>query len=109
MNSELYRESIAESVLGAQDDSPWPVSLPGMLCLEISQIHSWFSHSLTSTLSPQQSGCLHWCRSCLVVAQLLFESLVAELSVAELSVVVSSVVVSLDVGLLVAESSVPGL
>ena len=67
------------------------------------------SHSLTSTLSPQQSGCLHWCRSCLVVAQLLFESLVAELSVAELSVVVSSVVVSLDVGLLVAESSVPGL
>jgi hypothetical protein len=57
-----------------------------------------------STLSPQQSGCLHWCRSCLVVVQLLFESLVAELLV-----VVSSVVGLLVVGLLVAESSVPGL
>ena len=37
MNLELYRESIAEGVLGAEDHSPWPVSLSGMLCLEISQ------------------------------------------------------------------------
>ena len=59
--------------------------------------------SLTSTRSHQRSGCLHWCRSCLGLAQLLFASLVAELSV------VSLVAVSLVVGLLVAESSVPGL
>lgn len=62
-----------------------------------------------STLSHQQSGCLHWCRSCLVVVQLLFVSLVSELLVSELLVFASSVVVSSDVGLLVLESSVPGL
>lgn len=62
-----------------------------------------------STLSHQQSDCLHWCRSCLVVVQLLFVSLVSELSVSELLVFASSVVVSSDVGLLVLESSVPGL
>jgi len=62
-----------------------------------------------STPSHQQSGCLHWCRSCLVVVQLLFVSLVSELSVSELLVFASSVVVLSGVGLLVLESSVPGL
>ena len=75
-----------------------------MLCSENCQIYCWFSHSLTSTLSRQRSGCLHLCRSYLAAALPLFALLVAELLVVEWSVVVWLVV-----GLLVSELSVPGL
>jgi len=52
-----------------------------------------------STLSRQQSGCLHLCRSCLAAALPLIALLVAELLVVVWSVV----------GSLVLESSVPEL